>query len=258
MKRLTSNIVLVWLFGCAVMIFSAEDSKIFEGGSKKRKSGQAVERGGKAQRKKYMTQYLWYTPKKQNFLQDKSGMLSCIQESQEEKEDRIWESDSKRMLEILERESEMEKNQSVLMEGSAKWPHSLVLDEENSELITIYLHRTLMDIGVSQTEKDVNPQCRGCGDPRIPWHFLRNYDFNSGADAKGRSFLTRAIFFRHKELVDLLLSIGVAINRADTRGVLPLQEAFKSDLGLPKNDEEEGMVSFLVKRGARIDSVFPF
>ena len=247
------------LFGCAGMLFGAEASKVFESGRKKRKLGKVVECGSMAQREKRACHYLWYTPKKQNFAENKSGMLSYIQESQEEKEDRIWEDDSKRMLEILERESEREKNQSVLMEGSEKVPHAFALDEENSELITVYLHCALMDIGVRQTEKDVNPQCRGCGDPRIPWHFLRSYDFNSSVDSKGRSFLTRAIFFRHKELVDLLLSVGVAINRADARGVLPLQEAFKSDLGLlPKNDEEEGMVSFLVKRGARIDSVFPF
>ncbi len=239
------------------MIFGAQKSKDFEICFKKRKSEKAIEFRKKTQKEKRSCQYLWYTPpKKQNFLEDGFEMFSCIQESLEEKEDRTWEGDSKKMLEIFEKESETEKNRSPLLKDFVKDSYCVLLDEENHELITIYLHHTLMDIGVRQTEKDINPQCRACGDPHVPWHFLRSYDFNSTVDAKGRSFLTRAIRFRHKELINLLLLVGVDINRPDERGVLPLKEAFESDRSVvSKNNDEESMVRFLVERGARIASV---
>lgn len=256
MKKLTNAIRLVWIFGCFEMLFSAEGSNSLETGSTKSKRALAVELKETSQREKRTCRSLWDTPKKQSFSQKESAILLCIQESQEEKEDRVWESDSTRMLHILEDESRSKKNQPILREDSAIARHGFVVDEENQELITLYLHYTLMDIGVRQTKKDINPRCRGCGDPCVPWHFLRSYDFNSTVDAKGRSFLTRSVQLRHRELVDLLLLVGVDINRADSRGVLPLQEAMESDVVLNvSKDAEESMVSFLMKRGARIASV---
>jgi hypothetical protein len=124
-------------------------------------------------------------------------------------------------------------------------------DEEDDELSLLYLNHLLMDIGVKQVKKDANPKCRGCGHPKIPCCFLNKQHFNSKVDAEGRSFLTRAIQYKHKELVSLLLWAGVDINKPDGRGILPLEEAIEVDALSVYQKDEECMVGFLIKHGAK-------
>ena len=256
MKALVNNFALLGLVSWCGILFGSEKSQDFESCWKEGKREREVEGGENVQRKRRMHQYLQSVfPKKHDLSGGERGILSCIHELPEEKQERRWEGDCKRMLGILEDEFPQEESRSLLSIDFLR-DCSCALDEEDSELVTLHLHYRLMDIGIRQTSKDANPHCQGCGDPFIPWPFASTYDFNSKADAKGRSFLTRAIFFRHRELVDLLLSAGAGINRPDARGVVPLQEALEGDtlFNLSENDEES-MVNFLVKRGAGMDFV---
>jgi|GEM_PF-3807930 len=124
-------------------------------------------------------------------------------------------------------------------------------DGEDDELLLLYLNRLVMDIGVKQSKKDKSPKCRGCGDPKIPCCFLSKQHFNSKVDVEGRSFLTRAIRYKHKELVTLLLWAGADINKPDKRGILPLREAIEVDALNVYHQDEECMVGFLIKHGAK-------